>query len=76
MKRLSAAAAAALALTIFQPDDAWAQRGGARVGSGHSGRSGFRGGPNHRGLAMHGRATSGVWGAGVGGLPGSEHAAQ
>jgi hypothetical protein len=69
-------AAAALALTIFPPDNASAQRGGAlaRSGhnghSGHSGHSGFRGWAGHRGLAMHGRAIRGVWGAGIGGLPG------
>ena len=71
MTRLWAVGAAALALTIFQPDDASAQRGGARAGGGHSGHSGFRGGAGHRGLAMHGGAIrGGVWRSGLGGRPG------
>jgi hypothetical protein len=77
MKRLWAVGAAALALTISQPDDSSAQRGGARAGGGHSGHgghsgpSGLRGGAGHRGLAMHGRAIrGGVWRSGLGGRPG------
>jgi len=72
--RLLAVGAAALALVIFQPDNASAQARGAQAGGGHGGHSGhggFRGGPGHRGLAMHrGAPRGGVWGAGLVGRPG------
>ncbi len=66
MNRLLLFSAAAMALTIFQPDGASAQRGGVRAG----GSSGFRGAAMtgaYRGVAMHGAAIhGGVWRPGWG----------
>jgi uncharacterized membrane protein len=58
---------AALALTIVQPDDASAQRGGVRAGGGSSGFRGVAMAGGYRGVTMHGAAVhGGIWRSGWG----------
>ena len=76
MNRLLLFSAAAMALTIFQPDGASAQRGGVRAGGGSSGfrgvamSGGYRGvamAGGYRGVTMHGAAIhGGAWRLGWG----------